>query len=109
MSTSKRLELDVDGEKVTVDFVKKVGQFPQGYSMGGDYDRVKRRIRINSTQTRGGQRAALMHELIHHAFVKSGITIGRKTEELVADGLDAWLALMLHRNPELVDFLTEED
>jgi hypothetical protein len=100
-------KLTCDGERLAVSWPRIVGQFPQGYSVGGDIDLAANRIRIASTQPRVSQQTALEHELLHYCFRRGGVKLGARLEEYVIDGIAGFQVVLLKENPELVEFLTE--
>ena len=100
-------ELVIDGQKVSVRWVKELGDFPQGYGVGGDYDRVKQAIRVTTNVPTNSQRGQLFHEILHHLAQRGGLAkrFSRKQEESIIDSLDSWIVRTLRDNPDLVAWL----
>lgn len=103
----------VDGVRLPVTW-RKLGQFAQGYALGGYYYPKARggpRISITAFGSRNTQRVALVHEVLHDVWRRAGLHLRFKTttEELVIDELSSWFVRVLRDNPQLVRYLTEED
>lgn len=97
----------VDGQVVKVRWLRSIGEFQPGYEVGGDYgDNV---IRVAKGQTRNGQRAVVIHELMHHCVERAGIRLPAKEEEKFINAIDSFLLAALRENPLLVEWLTEAD
>ena len=106
---TKPKTLKIDGQTVAVEWDMALGRFAQGYPLGGDYK--KNRIRIAKGMTRSQVRKTLLHELMHHLWERADLhsVLSVKTEELVIDSLDAWMFTVLNENPDLRDFLFEDE
>lgn len=102
--------ITVDGEIVKVRWLKDLGRFPQGYSRGGDYGGGT--IRVVTTTTRAGMRAAFTHELLHYCVERGGgVKAGlprTQNEEAFIDSADSFLYHALRDNPDMVAWLTED-
>ena len=106
----KQLEgFTVEGKPVDVRWKANLGSFPQGYALGGLYERgvgKRPRITINESMPLRAQQATLVHELLHHCVKLSGLKTTKKEEEAYCDAVDTWLAIILAENPNVVEFLT---
>ncbi len=102
--------ITVEGKKVDVRWKKWIGKLTQGYAKGGLYESgfaARPRITVMTGQTKNGQRASLMHELLHHCIALSETKFKKQDEEAFCDAVDSWLTLILRENPQVVEFLTE--
>jgi hypothetical protein len=103
--TRIRIEEDV----LPVEWEVRLGRLAEGYARAADYGQG--RIRMGRGNARRWQRTHLMHEVVHHLWKKAALSdvLSTKTEELVIESLIPWLVLMMRQNPELVEFIMEED
>jgi hypothetical protein len=99
--------IHVDGQVVRIRWLRSIGQFAVGYEIGGDYGGNV--IRVAKGQTRNGQRAVVVHELMHHCVERAGLKMPAKEEEQFINAIDAFLLAALRENPALVEWLTETD
>lgn len=99
----------VENKIVDVRWKANLGKFPQGYALGGLYERgtgKRPRITVNTSMPLRAQQATLIHEILHHCVKLSELKVSKKDEEAYCDAVDTWLAIVLAENPEVVEFLT---
>lgn len=106
---TKPTKIQVAGDTIEVEWDAKLGRLTEGYGIGGTHRAGK--IHISGGLVPNGERVTLFHELLHNLWEKATLDrfLSTKTCELVLDGLDGWILLMLRSNPELVEFLMRDD
>ncbi len=114
MRARKPRRIRVDGEQVHVEWKEGLGQFPQGYALGGYYYPKAKQgptIVVETSTSRLGARRTLMHELGHHLWRKAGFhrRFSQKTEELVVEEMASWFLIALRENPVMARWLLEKD
>lgn len=107
---SKPKVIFLDEDRIDILWEQKLGSFDGkgGHEPGGDYGRS--RIRMGKGMPRRMLRGVLMHESLHGVWERAlGDRYSEATEEVIVDYLAPWILDMLRRNPDLVEFLTEDD
>lgn len=92
----------VDGQPVTI-VRRRLRRFVDGYAKAGEH--TLGRITVATGLTRDGERATIVHELIHEFMRQADAQIAKKDEEYVLSQIDGRLVDALRENPELVRFL----
>lgn len=114
MRARRPRRIRVDGETVHVQWKQSLGQFEQGYALGGYYfpkAKAGPTIQVATETSRLGQRRTFMHEMGHHLWRKAGFhrRFKQTTEELVVEELMSWTLLALRENPVMTRWLLEKD
>ena len=113
MTTTSDFAIHVEDDELRVRFVsrKALGALPTGHATGGDY--ASRIIRLRRSETRRGNRAALLHELGHYLVEREELNPRHTSRELrgvneedICDLL-TWVPIILAdpRNGELRAFM----
>jgi hypothetical protein len=87
----------------------KPSRLKAGYTLSGEYKGGK--IYVHRKQTKEDLRRTFISELMHHLWERSKLSeiYTRATEEAVVHELEPWVLQVLRENPEMVEYLIEED
>lgn len=100
-----------EDQDVSVRYVPRTAQFPEGYSLSGEYfPKATGGPRIDIvTPSRSVGRTVLVHEILHHIWRQAGFhrKFSGRTEELIIGDLATDIVHVLRRNPALVKYITE--
>lgn len=108
MSIKRPSVLTLAGRRVKVLWVRGLKDLDRrGHEAGGDYGQDTIRVALGMTPS--GERVTVLHELIHHCAERGKASVSRADEERMIGSIDGWLLLALRENPELVEWLMEED
>lgn len=85
------------------------GKIDPGSETFGSYEPDTNEIRIGPHQTPRTERETFLHEVLHQQFHYAGIVLPRGMEETVIELLTPWLLQVIQLNPEVIDYLMDEE